>query len=202
MMMKKLMMLCLSLCSVMMVSAQSREALEGDHNLKDRFEIMKDKAESYNDYKVIKNSILDGVWKISMDSIAKLKNDLHTANATIGKLNGEIKGASDKVTAAETAMEASNYERTHMTVFGMHIAKGVFVTTSLVIVVALVIALLTVLSTFNVLRRSNREKELTIHGIMSEFDAFRKKALEKEVKISRELQSERNKLSAIGKNNN
>jgi hypothetical protein len=36
---------------------------------------------------------------------------------------------------------------------------------------------------------------------MSEFDAFRKKALEKEVKISRELQSERNKLSAIGKNN-
>lgn len=184
----------------MLVSAQSREALEGNHNLKDRFEIMKDKAESYNDYKVIKNSILDGVWKISMDSIAKLKNDLRTANATIAKVNGEIKGASDKVKAAETAMEASTYERTHMSLFGMHIAKGVFVTTSIVVVVALIIALLTVLSTFNVLRRSNREKELTIHGIMSEFDAFRKKALEKEVKISRELQSERNKLSAIGKN--
>ncbi|MEJ0032124.1 MAG: hypothetical protein WDO15_17885 [Bacteroidota bacterium] len=75
-----------------------------------------------------------------------------------------------------------------------------FVTTSLIVVAALIIALLTALSTFNVLRRSNREKELTIHGIMSEFDAFRKKALEKEVKISRELQSERNKLSAHGKN--
>ena len=199
--MKKLMVLCVSLLSVMLVSAQSTEALEGNHNLKDRFEIMKDKAESYTDYKVIKNTVLNGVWKISMDSIAKLKGDLRTANSTISKLNGEIKGAADKVTAAETAMEQSTHERTHMNVLGMQIAKGVFVTTSLVIVAVLVIALLTALSTFNVLRRSNREKELTIHGIMSEFDAFRKKALEKEVKISRELQSERNKLSAIGKNN-
>jgi len=199
--MKKMMMVCLSLFSVTMVMAQSREALEGDHNLKERYEIMKDKAESYTDYKVIKNSILDGVWKISMDSIAKARADLRTANSTIAKLNGEIQGAVDKVKAAETAMAQSDYERTHMTVFGVPVAKGVFVTTSLVIIAALIIALLTVFSTFNVLRRSNREKELTIHGIMSEFDSFRKKALEKEVKISRELQSERNKLSAIGKNN-
>jgi hypothetical protein len=39
-----------------------------------------------------------------------------------------------------------------------------------------------------------KEKELTIFGISAEFDEFRKKALEKEVKLSRELQSERNKL--------
>jgi hypothetical protein len=199
--MKKLMMLGVALLSVLLVSAQSREALEGSHNLNERFDLMKEKAESYNDYKVIKNTILDGVWKINMDSIAKLKTDLRTANTTISKLNGEIQGAADKVKAAQTAMDESAYERTHMSFFGMPIAKGVFVTTSLIIVVALVIALFTVLSTFNVLRRSNREKELTIHGIMAEFDAFRKKALEKEVKISRELQSERNKLSAISKNN-
>jgi hypothetical protein len=200
-MMKITIVLCVFLFSVALVHAQSKEALEGNHNLKERFEIMKEKAESYNDYKVIKNTILDGVWKISMDSIAKLKGDLRTANTTITKLNGEIKGAADKVTAAQTSLEESTYERTHMNVFGLHIAKGVFVITSLVVVAALIIALLTALSTFNVLRRSNREKELTIHGIMSEFDAFRKKALEKEVKISRELQSERNKLSAISKNN-
>lgn len=199
--MKKMTLLCVSLFFVTLVMAQSNEALEGNHSLNERFEIMKDKAESYNDYKVIKNSILNGVWKINMDSIAKAKADLRSANATIAKLNNEIKGAADKVKAAEASLQESAYERTHMNLFGMPITKSVFVTTSLVIIAALVIALLTVFSTFNVLRRSNREKELTIHGIMSEFDAFRKKALEKEVKISRELQSERNKLSAIGKNN-
>jgi len=199
--MKKLLLLCAPLIFVTLVNAQSREALEGDYNLRERFEVMKDKAESYNDYKVIKNEVLNGVWKIGMDSIAKAKSDLRTANATIAKLNNEIKASADKVKAAETSLEESAYERTHMTVFGMHVAKSVFVTTSLLVIAALVIALVVVFSTFNVLRRSNREKELTIHGIMSEFDAFRKKALEKEVKISRELQSERNKLSAFRNSN-
>lgn len=199
--MKKLVVFCVSLLSVMLANAQAQEALEGNHTLKERFEILKDKAEKYKDYKVIRNTVLDGVWKISMDSLAKSKSDLRTANATIAKLNGEIKGAADKVKEAEASLQQSAYERTHMSVFGIPVAKGVFVTTSLIVVGALIIALLTLLSTFNMLRRSNREKELTIHGIMSEFDAFRKKALEKEVKISRELQSERNKLSAIGKNN-
>jgi hypothetical protein len=198
--MRNLIVLAVAFLLVNGVKAQSREALEGEHNLRERFEIMKEKAESYNDYKVIRNEILNGVWKISMDSLAKVRTDLKTANVTIGKLNSEIQGASDKIKQAETTMAQSEYERTHLTVFGMPIAKGIFVTTTLVVVAALIIALLTVLGTFNVLRRSNREKELTIHGIMSEFDAFRKKALEKEVKISRELQSERNKLSAIGKN--
>lgn len=198
--MKRILMLCAPLFFVTLVNAQSREALEGDHNLRERFDIMKEKAESYNDYKVIKNDVLNGVWKINMDSLAKVKTDLRTANTTISKLNGEIAASADKVKAAETSLQESAYERTHMAVFGLHVAKSVFVTTSLVIIGALIIALITVFSTFNVLRRSNREKELTIHGIMSEFDAFRKKALEKEVKISRELQSERNKLSAHGKN--
>ena len=198
--MKRILMLCVPLFCVMLVNAQTREALEGDHNLRERFDIMKEKAESYNDYKVIKNDVLNGVWKINMDSLAKAKTDLRTANTTIAKLNSDIAASADKVKAAETSLEESAYERTHMVVFGMHVAKGVFVTTSLIIIAALIIALITVFSTFNVLRRSNREKELTIHGIMSEFDAFRKKALEKEVKISRELQSERNKLSAHGKN--
>jgi hypothetical protein len=198
--MRNLIFLALAFFLVIGVNGQSREALEGTHNLQERFEIMKEKAESYTDYKVIKNDVLNGVWKISMDSLAKARADLKTANATIANLNSQIQGASDKVKQAESTMAESEYERTHLSVFGIPMGKGIFVTTALIVVAALIIALLTVLGTFNVLRRSNREKELTIHGIMSEFDAFRKKALEKEVKISRELQSERNKLSAIGKN--
>jgi hypothetical protein len=201
--MKKLMVFCVCLFSVMFATAQvqGQEALGGSYNLKDRYEILKSNVESYKDYRVIRNTVLDGIWKISMDSLNKVKSDLRTANSTIAKLNGEIKGAADKVKEAEASLQQSAYERTHMNVFGIPVAKGVFVTTTLIVVAALIIALLTALSTFNMLRRSNREKELTIHGIMSEFDSFRKKALEKEVKISRELQSERNKLSAIGKNN-
>lgn len=172
---------------------QSREALDGEHTLKERFELMKEKAESYNDYKVIKNYILDGVWKIHMDSIAQLKTDLQKANSTIAGLTGEIEKSAAMVKEAETTLADSEYERTHMSVFGIKVAKSVFVTSSLVILASLTVVLLTMLGTFKLLRRSNYEKELTIHSITSEFEEFRKKALEKEVKLSRELQSERNR---------
>lgn len=195
--MRKITTLFLSVVICSIAAAQSREALEGQHTLQERYNIMKDKAESYGDYKVIKNNILDGVWKIHMDSIARTKEEIRTAQTTIAKLQGDLTAAGEQVKKAQQEMEQSAYEKTHLSVFGIHIAKGVFVTSTLVVLGGLVIALITVLGTFNTLRKSNKEKELTVFSITSEFDQFRKKALEKEVKISRELQSERNKLAAF-----
>jgi hypothetical protein len=40
-----------------------------DLNLKDRFQVMKTGSQTYEDYKVIKEYILDGFWKITMDSV-------------------------------------------------------------------------------------------------------------------------------------
>lgn len=180
-------------------NAQSREALEGNHNLRDRYELMKDKSESYSDYKVIKISILDGVWKIHMDSMNLRKQQLADARQSIKKLEGEVTAAAEQVKKTEAAMAASEYERTHLSALGIPVAKTFFVTFVGIIIAGLVIALLVALASVRILRRANKEKELTVNAVSSEFEAFRKKALEKEVKISRELQSERNKLQAMMK---
>lgn len=178
---------------------QSRAALEGDHNLQDRYQLMKEKAETFNDYKVIKNTILDGVWKITMDSLKKEKDALRKANATISQLNAEVAKADGKVKQADASILESNYERSHLYFIGIPMAKSFFVTMMCIIVAVLLGAFLTAVASAKVLRRSNKEKELAIFGITTEFDEFRKKALQKEVKISRELQDERNKLAAISK---
>ena len=78
-------------------------------------------------------------------------------------------------------------------------AKPFFVTFMFILVAGLVIGLVTIMATLRVLRKSVKDKELTIFGLTSEFDEFRKKALQKEMKISRELQDERNKLAAMSK---
>lgn len=177
--------------------AQSRAALEGDHNLQDRYLIMKDKAETFSDYKVIKISILDGVWKITMDSLQKQKEALRDANATIVQMKSEVTKADEKVKQADASLEESAYERTHLSVFGLSMAKSFFVTLMFVLLAGLLIGLLTILASLRVLRKTAKEKDLTIFSLTSEFDEFRKKALQKEMKISRELQDERNKLAAM-----
>jgi hypothetical protein len=181
------------------ILAQSRAALEGEHNLEDRYVLMKEKAETFNDYKVIKNSILDGVWKITMDSLQKERAALKAANSTIAQMKSEVARAEDKVKKSDASMAESEYERTHLSVFGMSMPKTLFVTVMFVLVAGLVIGLLTILASLKVLRKAAKEKDLTIYGLTSEFDEFRKKALQKEMKISRELQDERNKLAQISK---
>ena len=181
------------------IFAQSRAALEGDHNLQDRYLLMKDKAETFNDYKVIKNSILDGVWQITMDSLQRERAALKAANATIAQMKGEVGRAEEKVKQSDASMAESEYERTHLSVFGLSMPKALFVTVMFVLVGGLVIGLLTIVASLKVLRKAAKEKDLTIYGLTSEFDEFRKKALQKEMKISRELQDERNKLAQISK---
>lgn len=188
-----------ALLSAGVANAQSRIALEGEYKLQDRYELMKDKAESYGAYKVIRTDILDGVWKIYMDSMALRKEQIAKANQNIKQLEGQIAGAQDQVKKAEEAMAASEYERTHLSAFGIPVAKGFFVSLVGIIIGGLIVALLIALASVRILRKANKEKEVTVNAVSSEFEAFRKKALEKEVKISRELQSERNKLQALMK---
>src|SRR4051812_29000964 len=58
--------------------------------LQERFLTMKTKSQTYSDYKVIKESVLDGVWKITRDSIASRKAMLASANKTIEELKAEV----------------------------------------------------------------------------------------------------------------
>ena len=93
--MKKILAFALLTLLATQLQAQSRAALEGDHKLQDRYMIMKDKAETFNDYKVIKMTILDGVWKITMDSLQKERDALKKANATIAQIKGQNRGKSE-----------------------------------------------------------------------------------------------------------
>jgi hypothetical protein len=176
---------------------QSKAALEGEYKLQERFDIMKDKAETFNDYKVVKRDILDGVWRIAMDSLQKERASLNQANATIAQLKGQMGKADDKVKQADASIAKSEYERSHLAVFGIPMAKTFFVTFMVILVLGLLIGLLTVVASLRVLRKSVKDKDATIHGLTSEFEEFRKKALQKEMKISRELQDERNKIAAM-----
>ncbi len=48
-----------------------------------------------------------------------------------------------------------------------------------------------------VLDKSIREKTLTINMVSNEYEEYKKKAMEKQTKLSRELQDERNRLREL-----
>jgi hypothetical protein len=67
----KLLITLILLAQTLVLGAQpAAKAIEDkDLNLKDRYQVMKTGSQTYEDYKVIKEFILEGFWKITMDSV-------------------------------------------------------------------------------------------------------------------------------------
>lgn len=170
--------------------------LQGNYSLDDRFNLVKTKSQSFQDYKVIKEFVLDGFWKITKDSVNKGKASLREANAKIKQLENDVLIAKNNLQAKEASVADITYDSTHISMLGIPFTKSAFLILATIVVVGLVLLLLTLLGALRLTRSSMKERALTVDLLTKEFDEYKKKALDKETKILRQLQDERNKYHA------
>lgn len=178
-------------------TAPTTDPLQGSYTLKDRFQIMKAKSQTYQNYKVIKETVLDGVWRIVQDSLQGKQQTINQANQQIASLKAEVKKVEDTMKQKEASVQGIVHDSTHINVIGIEFSKGLFLTITGILLAALVGALVFVLARMKVLDKSIKEKSLTINLVSSEYDEYKKKAMEKQTKLSRELQDERNRLQEL-----
>lgn len=192
--MRNLLVAGLWLVSFTLQAQKAAVALEGDHTLAERYRLMKENSQTFQDYKVVKEFILDGVWKITLDSVRAIERGLAEAETRINTLEDQLKIVETQLRQKQESMAEMEFDSSHVTVAGVSFSKGFFLSLVGLTLVGLLILLGSTFGVVRLLQRSLKEKDLSLFGVSAEFDEFRKKALEKEVKLSRELQSERNKL--------
>jgi hypothetical protein len=108
-------------------SQKASDALTGEHTLRERYFIMKSKSQTYGEYKVIKESTLDGVWKITQDTMAAKQTSIRTANDNINKLKSQLAETEKTLTAKEQSMAEILHASTHINVLGIDMLKGAFI---------------------------------------------------------------------------
>lgn len=172
-------------------------ALEGKKTLQERYYLMKVKSESYQDYKVIKEGIMDGVWKIVNDSLSKREQQLEAANAKINSLQNEVSVAHTELKAKEDSMTDVMYASTHINVLGANFGKGFFITLAATGALVLTATILLLLTRIKAMQVFVKESKLIIESTSNEFEDYKRKAFEKQTKLTRELQTERNKLMEL-----
>jgi len=162
-------------------------------SLEQRFIEMKARAQTFKDYKVIKEDELNRVWKITTDTLMKRNQDLTDTKSQMAFFQEELETARNTMQEQQASINDVVYDSTHISVLGIPFSKGFF----LLFVVAIVGSLLFVLSIFygrmKMLNALVKEKALISDSIAHELEDFKKKAMEKQTKLSRELQNERNK---------
>lgn len=181
-------------------SQKVSEALQGDHSLRERYLLMKSKSQTYGAYKVIKESVLDGVWKILEDSAAAKEESLRVANGTIKDLKAELNQTIATLNEKEKSMVEILHDSTHINVLGIDVGKGAFITMVSLAIAGLLVLLGLVIGRMKLQSNALSERNLAVRALTNEFDEYKHRAMDKQTKLSRELQDERNKLQAMIRN--
>jgi hypothetical protein len=182
------------------LAQKSMEALQGDHSLRERYVLMKSNSQTYGDYKVIKQNVLDGVWKIFQDSIKAKELALGEANTHITDLKAQLNQTTATLKEKEQSMEEILHASTHINVLGLDIGKGTFITMVAIVIAGLVALIGMIFGRMKLQSHALSERKLAVDALSHEYEEYKHRAMDRQIKLSRELQDERNKLEAIHRN--
>jgi hypothetical protein len=196
--MKKLYFTLCGLALIFGVRAQSNVSVENKPQaLQERYYLMKTKAETYQDYKVIKEAVLDGVWKIVNDSLSKREKQLADAQVKMDTLQHKLARAQANVKSKNDSMADIVFASGHINVLGKDFSKGFFLTLFFAMFIGLALVIAFLLTRMKEMQSFVNESKLIVSSVNHELEDYKHKAMEKQVKLARELQTERNKLSDL-----
>ncbi|RZL19800.1 MAG: hypothetical protein EOO89_02225 [Pedobacter sp.] len=172
-----------------------------NNSLAGQYQFMLSRSKTLNGYKLINPYRLSGVWKSVTDTLSKeraslkrIQTDLVIQQDKITKLEGELQGNLN-------ATKENNARVNEISFLGMSVDKGMYSAGVWAIIAILAIALFVVISRSAKHINEAKEKNDLYGSLSAEYQAFKAKAQEKERKLARELQDERNIVDELKQKN-
>lgn len=180
------------LLTVNLVIAQE-EAEQEDNSINSQFNEVIDGSNNYQDYKVVKQYKLTQLQKNTVNRIESLKEEIVTSNKTIEEQKLKIENLKAELNNTQNNLNQVTEEKDQISFFGIATDKGTYQTIMWVIVFALVLILVFFIYKYKQSNVLTKEAKKNLAENEAEFDEYRKKSLEKQQKLGRQLQDEKNK---------
>ncbi|AHM61189.1 hypothetical protein D770_14675 [Flammeovirgaceae bacterium 311] len=176
----------------------SLQAQDGTNSsLSRQFQNMKEGANNYQEYKVVRERNLDEFWKNVQDTIAARQRQMLESRQQIQDQQLEIKRLSQEINERNQELEESEAENATIQVLGMNIQKEAYVTFNWVVIGLLLLILAVVLYNHRNSKRFAVRKRSEFEMLEQEFQDFKNRSRERETKLMRELQTERNAVEEL-----
>jgi septal ring factor EnvC (AmiA/AmiB activator) len=165
---------------------------EGAGELDEKFKELKSSSNNYQEYKVIKLQKLNSFWKEVQDYVAASRNELQATQQKVDELNDEVARLSDKIASQQAAVNESEHAATHISVLGIDILKDKFEAIFWITTAVLLLLLAGAIYQYKRSRKVTQRTRLNFMELQEELEELRRTSLEKERRLRRELQTERN----------
>jgi tetrahydromethanopterin S-methyltransferase subunit B len=178
------------------VSAQqpAKDSVKVDPTLRGQYLSLLSKSKSLNGYKVINPARLTGFWQNLNDTLRTERRQLATSRKEIVAQQKVIADLKTQVAQKETALNSSTQKLDEITFLGISFTKGSYNTMVWTIIIILAIALAIIIIRSAKLLHEAKYRSSLYEEISAEYQSYKVKSNEKEKKLARELQDERNKL--------
>jgi septal ring factor EnvC (AmiA/AmiB activator) len=175
----------------------AKDSVNADPSLRGQYQSILSKSKNLNGFKVVNPTRLSSFWKSVNDTLRTERRQLPALKKQIAEEQKTIANLKAQLSEKEGALNSSNQKLDEITFLGISFSKGSYNTMVWTIILVLALALIIIIIRSAKLLHEARYRSSLYEEISAEYQSYKVKANEKEKKLARELQDERNKLDEI-----
>lgn len=172
---------------------ETPETEQKPNTINQQFEDMKESSNNFQEYKVVKRTTLDRLQSNTQDSLNAFKVQVSTFDDQLEERNNNIASLKSSLKETKNTLEETRANVASISFLGIQMSKAGYKTLMWSIVGILALALVFFIIRYRGSNAHTIAARKKLGEVEYEYDDFRKKSLEKEQRLGRQLQDERNK---------
>lgn len=148
------------------------------------------------DFKIIRKTNLDIIRQNVKDSLSIYKKQISALKGDASSTEGSINGLQDSVKNLSAALEIEQNKTDSISFLGIQFSKSSYHTMVWVIIIVLAVALFAILAAFRKAKVDTDESKQTVDELQEELQNLRKKSMEREQQLKRQLLDEQLKRNS------
>jgi hypothetical protein len=169
----------------------------GPQTLRQQYATLKSDLEVINGFRMVKLFEMDQFWRVIEDSLRTKRTAINEARVVATQQAAEIETLKTQVAKTETEKQALVSGVANINVFGMSYSKAGFVTFATCLVVGLLVLVGVLFVISKMAFKASRDSKKVSDDVYKEFEDYKHLAVEKNIKLSRELQNMKNRMAEL-----
>jgi hypothetical protein len=174
-------------------SITAQQSVTEENTLENQFDRIYRISTSYQTYKVISKEGYQKLKNNVLDSLNLVENMLSEKVSLLKTKESDIQRLNEKINNTQINLDASIKKENSISLFGLALNKTTYNSILWFLIIALLMGMLFFMYKFSNSNLLTKEAKHNLAEVDQELSQFRKKTLEKEQKLRRQLQDEINK---------
>lgn len=169
----------------------------GPQTLRQQYADLKSDLDVINGFRMVKLYEMDQLWRVVEDSLKAKRATINEGIALAKQQSAEIQTLKDQVAKTESEKQELVSGVTNLKAYGMTFSKGGFVTFATSMIIGLIVLAGVLFVIGRMAFKSSRDSKKVSDDVYKEFEDYKHQAVEKNIKLSRELQNMKNRMAEL-----